>query len=140
MPSVALVNYVPVELAIALLSLVFFGQQSWSTLVMVLPADLFRGHWSAQFDYIQFDTNRVGGITQARKITALAEAYSVPVIPHAVQMHNFHVVMASLSSPMAEFFPVSDVEIGNELFCISLMASRIPKTATSICATTFRAW
>ncbi len=41
MPSVALVNYVPVELAIALLSLVFFGQQSWSTLVMVLPADLF---------------------------------------------------------------------------------------------------
>ncbi len=41
MPSAALVNYVPVELAIALLSLVFFGQQSWSTLVMVLPADLF---------------------------------------------------------------------------------------------------
>jgi MFS transporter, ACS family, hexuronate transporter len=41
MPAVALVNYVPVELAIALLSLVFFGQQSWSTLVMVLPADLF---------------------------------------------------------------------------------------------------
>jgi L-alanine-DL-glutamate epimerase-like enolase superfamily enzyme len=67
-------------------------------------------------DYIQFDTNRVGGITQARKVTALAEAYSVPVIPHAGQMHNFHVVMASLNSPMAEFFPVFDVEIGNELF------------------------
>ncbi len=31
-------------------------------------------------------------------------------------MHNFHVVMASLNSPMAEFFPVFDVEIGNELF------------------------
>jgi L-rhamnonate dehydratase len=67
-------------------------------------------------DYIQFDTNRVGGITQARKIAALAEAYSVPVIPHAGQMHNFHIVMASLNSPMAEFFPLSDVEIGNELF------------------------
>ncbi|HXE11068.1 MAG TPA: L-rhamnonate dehydratase [Bryobacteraceae bacterium] len=66
--------------------------------------------------YIQFDTNRVGGITQARKIAALAEAYSVPVIPHAGQMHNFHIVMASLNSPMAEFFPVFDVEIGNELF------------------------
>ncbi len=50
-------------------------------------------------DYIQFDTNRVGGITQARKIAALAEAYSVPVIPHAGQMHNYHVVMASLNSP-----------------------------------------
>jgi L-alanine-DL-glutamate epimerase-like enolase superfamily enzyme len=67
-------------------------------------------------DYIQFDTNRVGGITQARKIAAMAEAYSVPVIPHAGQMHNFHIVMASLNSPLAEFFPVHDVEIGNELF------------------------
>ena len=67
-------------------------------------------------DYIQFDTNRVGGITQARKIAALAEAYSVPVIPHAGQMHNYHVVMASLNSPMAEYFPIVDVEVGNELF------------------------
>ena len=67
-------------------------------------------------DYIQFDTNRMGGLTQARKVAALAEAYSVPVIPHAGQMHNFHVVMASLNSPMAEYFPVFDVEIGNELF------------------------
>jgi L-rhamnonate dehydratase len=67
-------------------------------------------------DYIQFDTNRVGGISQARKIAALAEAHSVPVIPHAGQMHNFHVVMASLNSPMAEYFPIVDVEVGNELF------------------------
>jgi len=67
-------------------------------------------------DYIQFDTNRVGGLTQARKIAALAEAYSIPVIPHAGQMHNYHVVMASLNSPMAEYFPVVDVEVGNELF------------------------
>ena len=67
-------------------------------------------------DYIQFDTNRVGGITQARKIAALAEAHSVPVIPHAGQMHNYHIVMASLNSPMAEHFPFVDVEVGNELF------------------------
>ncbi len=67
-------------------------------------------------DYIQFDTNRVGGITQARKIASLAEAHSVPVIPHAGQMHNYHIVMASLNSPMAEYFPVVDVEVGNELF------------------------
>ena len=67
-------------------------------------------------DYIQFDTSRVGGISQSRKIAALAEAYQVPVIPHAGQMHNYHVVMASLNSPMAEFFPNVDVEVGNELF------------------------
>jgi L-alanine-DL-glutamate epimerase-like enolase superfamily enzyme len=58
----------------------------------------------------------VGGISQARKISAMAEAFSVPVIPHAGQMHNYHVVMASLNSPMAEFFPPVDVEVGNELF------------------------
>ena len=67
-------------------------------------------------DYIQFDTNRVGGLTQARKIAALAEAYSIPVIPHAGQMHNYHLVMASFNSPMAEYFPAVDVEVGNELF------------------------
>ena len=67
-------------------------------------------------DYIQFDTNRVGGLTQARKIAALAEAHSIPVVPHAGQMHNYHVVMASLNSPMAEFFPPVEVEVGNELF------------------------
>lgn len=67
-------------------------------------------------DYIQFDTNRVGGITQARKISALAEAHSIPVIPHAGQMHNYHIVMASLNCPMAEYFPMVDVEVGNELF------------------------
>ena len=67
-------------------------------------------------DYIQFDTNRVGGISQARKVAALAEAHSIPVIPHAGQMHNYHMVMASLNSPMAEYFPVVEVEVGNELF------------------------
>src|SRR3954466_7789258 len=67
-------------------------------------------------DYIQFDTNRVGGISAARKISALAEAHQIPVIPHAGQMHNYHIVMASLNSPMAEYFPPVDVEVGNELF------------------------
>ena len=45
----------------------------------------------------------------------MAESFSVPVVPHAGQMHNYHIVMASLNSPMAEYSPV-DVEVGNELF------------------------
>lgn len=65
---------------------------------------------------VQYDTNRVGGITMAHKINALCEAYSVPVIPHAGQMHNYHLTMSSTASPMSEFFPVFDVEVGNELF------------------------
>lgn len=65
---------------------------------------------------VQYDTNRVGGITAAHKINALCEAFSVPVIPHAGQMHNYHLTMSTLASPMAEYFPVHDVEVGNELF------------------------
>ena len=50
------------------------------------------------------------------RFRALAESFQVPVVPHAGQMHNYHVVMASLNSPIAEFFPKVDVEVGNELF------------------------
>jgi len=41
MPLIVFVTRVPVELAIVLFSIAFFGQQSWSTLVMIIPADLF---------------------------------------------------------------------------------------------------
>jgi ACS family hexuronate transporter-like MFS transporter len=41
MPIIILVPRVPVSWAIAIFSLAYFGQQSWSTLVMVLPVDLF---------------------------------------------------------------------------------------------------
>jgi ACS family hexuronate transporter-like MFS transporter len=41
MPFVILVPHVPVSWAIALFCLAYFGQQSWSTLVMVLPTDIF---------------------------------------------------------------------------------------------------
>jgi len=41
MPAIVFVTHVPVEWALVLFSVAFFGQQSWSTLVMVLPADLF---------------------------------------------------------------------------------------------------
>lgn len=65
---------------------------------------------------IQYDTNRVGGITAAQKINALAEAHQVPVIPHAGQMHNYHLSMANLNCPINEYFPMGPVEVGNELF------------------------
>jgi MFS transporter, ACS family, hexuronate transporter len=41
MPCVFFVTQTPVEIAIVLFSIAFAGQQSWSTLVMILPADLF---------------------------------------------------------------------------------------------------
>jgi ACS family hexuronate transporter-like MFS transporter len=41
MPAVILVPHVPVSLALFLFSLAFFGQQSWSGLIMTLPTDIF---------------------------------------------------------------------------------------------------
>lgn len=41
MPWIFFVTQSPVEIAIVLFSIAFAGQQSWSTIVMILPADLF---------------------------------------------------------------------------------------------------
>jgi len=59
-------------------------------------------------DILQPDVNRVGGITEARKIWAMAAAEGLRVIPHAGQAHNFHLVMSHLNSPMAEYFPSTE--------------------------------
>ena len=77
--------------------------------------------------YIQYDNNRVGGFTIAQKINALAEAYQVPVIPHAGQMHNYHLTMSNFNCPIAEYFPVNDVEVGNELFYYIFKGDPTPK-------------
>ncbi|HKN32940.1 MAG TPA: MFS transporter [Terriglobales bacterium] len=41
MPLILLVPHSAVEWAILIFSIAFFGQQSWSTLIMILPIDLF---------------------------------------------------------------------------------------------------
>jgi len=56
-------------------------------------------------DYVQLDVNRVGGLTEARKIVGMAQAFNLPVIPHAHNYHNLHLVMAHANMPWAEFFP-----------------------------------
>ncbi len=63
---------------------------------------------SRAVDILQPDVNRVGGITEARKIWAMASAYNLSVIPHAGQVHNYHLVMSHLNSPIAEYFPAPE--------------------------------
>ena len=77
--------------------------------------------------YIQYDNNRVGGFTIAQKINSLAEAHQVPVVPHAGQMHNYHLTMSNFNCPISEYFPVHDVEIGNELFYYIFEGDPAPK-------------
>jgi L-rhamnonate dehydratase len=67
-------------------------------------------------DIFQFDTNRVGGFTAAQKVCHMAYNHGVEVIPHGGQMHNLHVVMSSMACPMAEYFPITEIEVGNEMF------------------------
>src|SRR5690606_13952193 len=67
-------------------------------------------------DIFQFDTNRVGGFTEAQRICNMAHNHGIEIIPHGGQMHNLHVVMSSFASPMAEYFPKTEIEVGNEMF------------------------
>jgi L-rhamnonate dehydratase len=56
-------------------------------------------------DVLQPDVNRMGGISEAQKVWAMAAAHDIPVIPHAGQAHNYQLVIAHLNSPIAEYFP-----------------------------------
>ena len=58
-------------------------------------------------DILQPDVNRVGGITEARKIWAMAAAYELPVIPHTGKSFSYHLVISHMNSPMAENYVLS---------------------------------
>jgi len=57
-------------------------------------------------DLLQPDIYRAGGLTELRKIAAMASAYHLPVIPHGVGAPTYHFVMATPNSPKAEFVDV----------------------------------
>jgi L-rhamnonate dehydratase len=69
-------------------------------------------------DILQPDLNRTGGITEGRKICALAEAAGLPVIPHSNEAHNLHLVYSQPATvcPVVEYFPDVEPDTGNELF------------------------
>jgi L-alanine-DL-glutamate epimerase-like enolase superfamily enzyme len=56
-------------------------------------------------DYVQPDVNRLGGVTEARKVWALAAAHSLPVVPHSQNYHNQHLIMSHIHSPLSEYLP-----------------------------------
>jgi L-alanine-DL-glutamate epimerase-like enolase superfamily enzyme len=69
-------------------------------------------------DILQIDVNRVGGLTEARKICALAETAGVPVVPHSNEIHNLALVFSQSAHvcPAIEYFPDVEPDTGNELF------------------------
>jgi L-alanine-DL-glutamate epimerase-like enolase superfamily enzyme len=60
---------------------------------------------SGAVDVLQPDVNRLGGITEARRVWALGETFGLDVIPHLGFAHNAHLAIASLATPLLEYMP-----------------------------------
>lgn len=69
-------------------------------------------------DILQPDMNRAGGLTEGRKIAALAETAGLPMVPHGNEAHNLAVAFTQAPTvcPMVEYFPDVQPDTGNELF------------------------
>jgi L-rhamnonate dehydratase len=57
-------------------------------------------------DILQPDIYRAGGLSELRKIAAMASAYDMPVIPHGIGAPTYHFIMATPNSPRAEFVDI----------------------------------
>ena len=58
-------------------------------------------------DILQPDITWCGGITEARRISALASAYDIPCIPHGSSVYSYHLQFACAQSPLAELLIMS---------------------------------
>lgn len=58
-------------------------------------------------DVIQPDITWMGGMTEARRVVALAAAHDVLVIPHGSSVYSYHLQYAFRNCPMAEFLNLS---------------------------------
>jgi len=45
----------------------------------------------------------VGGMTELLKISAMASAYDIPVVPHASGPYSYHFVVSQTNSPFQEY-------------------------------------
>jgi MFS transporter, ACS family, hexuronate transporter len=115
MPLIVLVSYVPVELAIVLFSIAFFGQQSWSTLVMVLPADLFpRSQVGSVAGLVGFG-GAMGGVIFGLVVGYLLDhGFGYPVVFALVSTFHvaaFLVIVSAVRSVRPLFVPEKEIRI-----------------------------
>jgi ACS family hexuronate transporter-like MFS transporter len=98
MPWVFFVTMVDVKWAIVLFSIAFFGQQSWSTLVMTLPTDLFPRRWVGSVAGLVGFGGAMGGVAfnwiagevldRYKAVDRLADGYEVVL----AMSSTFHVL------------------------------------------------
>ena len=56
---------------------------------------------------LQPDISWLGGMTEARRVVAMASAHDILVIPHGSAMYSYHLQYAFRNCPMAEFLNLS---------------------------------
>jgi L-rhamnonate dehydratase len=49
----------------------------------------------------------LGGLTEARRVVAMAAAYDIPVVPHGSSVYSYHLQYAFANCPLAEFITLS---------------------------------
>lgn len=54
-------------------------------------------------DILQPDVMWVGGMTELLKVSAMASAYDIPVVPHASGPYSYHFVVSQANSPFQEY-------------------------------------
>lgn len=57
-------------------------------------------------DILQPDIYRAGGLSELKKIAAMASVHGLPVIPHGVGAPTYHFVISTLNAPRAEFVDI----------------------------------
>jgi len=58
-------------------------------------------------DILQPDITWIGGVTEVKRIIAMAAAYDILVVPHGSSIYSYHVQYAFPNCPMAEFINLS---------------------------------
>ncbi|CAG5118155.1 unnamed protein product [Candidula unifasciata] len=58
-------------------------------------------------DIIQPDITWLGGLTEARRVVAMASAYDTLVIPHGSSVYSYHLQYAFQNCPLAEYINMS---------------------------------
>jgi L-rhamnonate dehydratase len=84
-------------------------------------------------DIIQPDVGWCGGITELIKISALADARGVMVVPHGSSVYSYHFVVTRHNSPFAEFLmmaPGADVVV--PMFSPLLLDEPVPQNGRMV--------
>lgn len=84
----------PIQVAVGNLEV---GQEAFHRILMADVADI-----------LQPEIRMVGGLTEMRRIAAMARPFGVPIYPHTASVYGYHFVAAHSNAPWAEYIVSGD--------------------------------